>query len=269
MPELPEVEIARRNLERWLVGKRILSARVLDPLALRGQSPRQLMRVLRGATVRAVERRGKHLILNLGKRGKVTSHFGMSGKMILRDATEAVPRASRVVLDLARGRKLVFVDVRRLGAFQLVDPAVEKKLRSLGTEPLEAAFTPSRLAELLAGARLPIKLFLMDQRRIAGLGNIHAAEALFRARVLPKRVAASLSKSEVRAMHRGIRGTLNTTLRNDDADEVRYLHEADSENRFLVYGRKGEPCPRCATKIERMVQGGRSTFYCPQCQRVK
>ena len=269
MPELPEVEIARRNLERWLVGRRIVGARVLDPLALRGQSPRQLVRVLRGATVRAVERRGKHLIVNLGKRGRITSHFGMSGKMVLRDAKEAIPPASRVVLQLSRGRKLAFVDVRRLGGFQLVDDVVDKKLRSLGVEPLEESFTPSCLAEFLAGARLPIKPFLMDQRRVAGLGNIHAAEALFRARVHPKREAASLSKSEVRAVHRGIRAKLNETLRKDTSDELRYLHEGDSENRFLVYGRRGEPCSRCATKIDRMVQGGRSTFYCPRCQRVK
>jgi formamidopyrimidine-DNA glycosylase len=92
---------------------------------------------------------------------------------------------------------------------------------------------------------------------------------LFRGRVHPKREAASLSKSEVRAVHRGIRGTLNETLRKDSSDEVRYLHETDSENRFLVYGRKGEPCRRCSTRIERIVQGGRSTFYCPRCQRIK
>jgi formamidopyrimidine-DNA glycosylase len=269
MPELPEVEIARRNLERWLVGRRILRGRVLDPLALRGQSIRRLTQALRGATVRGVGRRGKHLILNLGKRGKVTSHFGMSGKMVIRDATEPLPRASRVVLYLARGRKLAFVDVRRLGAFQFVDDVVEKKLRLLGIEPLEAEFTPSRFAELLESARLPIKLFLMDQRRIAGLGNIHAAEALFRGRVHPKRQSASLSKSEIRAVHRGIRDTLNETLQKDDARELRYLHEPDSVNRFLIYGRKGDPCPRCSTRIERIVQGGRSTFYCPRCQPVK
>ncbi len=269
MPELPEVEIARRNLEGWLVGRRILSARVLDRLALRGQSARRLTHTLRGATVRGLARRGKHLIWNLGKRGKIASHFGMSGKFVIRDANQPLPRASRVVLHLARGRKLAFVDVRRLGAFQLVDDAVEKKLRRLGVEPLEKSFTPSQLSHLLAGARLPIKSFLMDQSRIAGLGNIHVAEALFRAGVHPAREAESLSESEVRALHRGIRSTLNETLRKENTDEMRYLQEPDTENRFLVYGRKGESCPRCATGIERMVQGGRSTFYCPRCQRAK
>jgi len=268
MPELPEVEIARSNLERWLVGRRILSARVLDPSALRGQSARRVTHTLRGATVRGIARRGKHLIWDLGKRGKIASHFGMSGKLVVRGANEARPRASRVVLHLARGRELAFVDVRRLGAFQLIDEGVENKLRGLGVEPLEISFTPSQLSHLLASARLPIKSFLMDQRRIAGLGNIHAAEALFRAGVHPARVAKSLSESEVRALHRGIRGTLKQTLRNED-DDIRYLHESGTENRFLVYGKKGEPCPRCKTRISRIVQAGRSTFYCAECQRVK
>jgi len=269
MPELPEVEIARRNLERWLVGRRILNARVLDRLALRGQSVSKLIHTLRGATVRGIDRRGKHLIWNMGRRGRIATHFGMSGKLVMRGANEALPRASRVVLHLARGRKLAFVDVRRLGAFQLVDEGVETKLSGLGVEPLEQSFTPSQLSHLLSGARLPIKSFLMDQSRIAGLGNIHVAEALFRAGLHPAREAESLSESEVRALHRGIRGTLNETLRKEDAAEMRYLHESGSENRFLVYGRKGESCPRCATRIERMKQGGRSTFYCPRCQRVK
>lgn len=269
MPELPEVEIARRNLERWLVGRRILNARVLDRLALRGQSVSRLIHTLRGATVRGMGRRGKHLIWDLGGRGSVASHFGMSGKLVMRSANEALPRASRVVLRLARGRKLAFVDVRRLGAFQLVDEVVEKKLRGLGVEPLEPSFTPSQLSHLLSGARLPIKSFLMDQRRIAGLGNIHVAEALFRAGLHPALESGSLSEREIRVLHRGIRDTLNETLRKENAAEMRYLQESGSENRFLVYGRKGKPCPRCATRIERMMQGGRSTFYCPGCQATK
>jgi formamidopyrimidine-DNA glycosylase len=269
MPELPEVEIARENLERWIGRRRILEGRVLDARMLRGQKIRLVEGTLRGAQVREVSRRGKYLIWDLGKRGKVATHFGMSGKFVLRDATEPIPPSVRVLMQLARGRKLAFVDPRRLGSFQLVDETVENKLGRLGVEPLETEFTSKRLTKLLTDARLPIKSFLMDQHRIAGLGNIHTAEALFRAGIHPARVAGELRADEIRALHRAIRATLTVTVRKERSDEMRYLQEENARNEFLIYGRSGEPCPRCQRGVHRIVQSGRSTYFCPRCQPTR
>lgn len=269
MPELPEVEMARENLVRWLAGRRILSAHVLDRRMLRGQSARCVEDTLRGARVRELTRRGKHIIWDLGHRGRIASHFGMSGRVVRRDEAEPEPPGTRIVLRLTGGLKVAFVDRRRLGSFQIVDERVEAKLARLGVEPLGRAFTAKRLAALLYGARLPIKSFLMDQHRVAGLGNIYVAEALYRAGIHPKREAGRLCREEVDALHRAIRATLQETLRRDRSEEVPYLEEEDDENPFLVYGRSGEPCPGCRRSIRRIVQAGRSTYFCPGCQPLK
>jgi formamidopyrimidine-DNA glycosylase len=216
-----------------------------------------------------VSRRGKYLLFDLGKIGKVAAHFGMTGKFVICDALEPIVPPVRVLMQLARGRQLAFVDPRRLGSFQLVDEHVERKLGRLGIEPLGREFSPKRLTKLLAAARLPIKSFLMDQHRIAGLGNIHAAEALFRARIRPTLVAGDLRADDVRALHRAIRSTLTETVRRERAEELHYLQEKNAGNTFLVYGRGGEPCPRCQHAIARIVQSGRSTYFCPQCQPTR
>jgi formamidopyrimidine-DNA glycosylase len=221
---------------------------------------------LGGATVRSFERRGKYLIWNLGKRGRVVAHLGMTGKFVFREGGEPPPRSARAVFSLARGAYLWFVDARRLGSLRLWDEKVEAKLSRMGPEPLESTFTPVRLKQLLTGARRPIKTFLMDQHRVAGLGNIHTAEALFRARIHPARQAADLSREEVVRLHRSIRATLSETLRRERSDEIPYLQERDVENEFIVYGREGEPCRRCRMPIERLLQAGRSSYFCPRCQ---
>lgn len=269
MPELPEVEIARENLERWLSGRAILEARVLDRRVLRGQRPAEVERTLRRARVGRVWRRGKYLIWELAERGKLLAHLGMSGKFVLRQDGALDPPAVCVALGLGEGRRLLYSDVRRLGRFQLLGAELRGKLASLGVEPLSPEFTPARLARLLEGVRRPIKPFLLDQRRIAGLGNIHAAEALFRAGIHPARPAKRLAKTEVRRLHRAVRATLEEALRLERGREVTYLEESGAENLFLVYGREGEPCSRCRARVRRIVQAGRSSFYCPRCQRRK
>lgn len=266
MPELPEVEIARENLERWLGRRRVLGARILDRRALRGQSPRRVEAALTGATVRGLSRRGKYIIWNLGNRGRMLAHLGMTGKFVIRGRDDPSPPGVRVALQLAGGSRLLFIDIRRLGSFQLIDEKAEAKLSRLGPEPLAPTFTARRLEELIAGARRPIKSFLMDQHRLAGLGNIYTAEALFRAGIHPARSAAALGHKEVIRLHRSIRRTLTETLRRERSDEIPYLQERGAQNEFLVYGHKGEPCPRCRTPIERILQAGRSTYFCPRCQ---
>lgn len=266
MPELPEVEIARENLERWLGHRTIDGARVRDRRILRGQSPRRVQRMLAGARLVEVRRRGKYLMWDLGHRGEVLAHLGMTGKFVLRTQAEPDPPATRVVLELEGGKRVTFCDTRRLGRFQLAGPATEKTLAKIGIDALDPRLTPSGLGGLLCISRLPIKSFLMDQHRVAGLGNIQAAEALFQAGIHPVRPASGLQPEEVTKLHRAIRRSLRLALRRERSDEIAYLHERDGENHFLIYGRAGEPCVRCGARVRRIVQAGRSTYYCAHCQ---
>src|SRR5262245_24122752 len=223
MPELPEVEATRENLERWLAGKTIREARVPDRLMARGQDPRRIEAALRGARVRGVARRAKYLIWDLGRHGRVFAHLGMTGKFVLREAGQEDPPAVRAAVHLAGGRRVLFSDFRRFGRFHLVDRKAESLLGKLGVEPLSPEFTPRALAALLRGSRLPIKLFLMDQARVAGLGNIHAGEALFLAGIHPRRPAGGLAAEEIRRLHRAIGRSLREGLAGARAPELSYL----------------------------------------------
>jgi formamidopyrimidine-DNA glycosylase len=266
MPELPEVEASRENLSRWLGGKRIARARVLDPTVVRRQDRRRVESALSGARVRAVGRRGKYLLFDLGRRGRAFAHLGMTGKFVLRGRGEADPKGARAALDLAGGKRVVFQDVRRFGGLGLLEGEALAAVEALGVDALAREFTPRRLQELLGSARLPVKLFLMDQSRIAGLGNIHAAEALFIAGLDPRRSAAGLDRGEATRLHRAIRRTLRKGLEEARGPEIAYVEEPGTENPFRVYGKEGERCPRCGGRIARIPQGGRSTFFCPRCQ---
>ncbi len=266
MPELPEVEIARENLERWLGNRTIERARVQDRRVLRGQSIKRVEDIFSGARLHWIRRRGKYLIWNLGTRGEVLAHLGMSGKFCFRAPGEPDPPATCVVLELGRGSRVAFSDPRRFGRFQVAEEAAEKTLERIGIDALDRRLTARRLGELLHTARLPIKSFLMDQHRVAGLGNIQTAEALFHAGIHPSRPAKQLRPEEVGKLLRSIRHTLKAALRRERSNEIRYLHERDAENRFLVYGRAREPCFRCGASVRRMVHTGRSTYYCARCQ---
>jgi formamidopyrimidine-DNA glycosylase len=269
MPELPEVEIARENLERWLVGRRIARALVTDARMRGGQSRKRVEGALEGASVRAVSRRGKFLLFDLGtKREAVVAHLGMTGKFLLQPRSDALPRFARASIELDRGGRVVYCDARRLGQFRLLDAVEVLRIEALGVEPLGADFTPDRLLALTRPSTKPIKLFLMDQRRIAGVGNIQAAEALFLARIHPGREASSLDGKEVARLVRSLRRTLASEIERSRSGSPAYLHEG-SHNDFRVYGREGEPCPRCRGPIARFVQGGRSSYYCPGCQRKR
>ncbi len=269
MPELPEVEIARENLERWLVGRRIARAQVTDARMRGGQSRRRVEGVLEGASVRAVSRRGKFLLFDLGSnREAVVAHLGMTGKFLLQSRSDALPRFARASIELGRADRVVYCDARRLGQFRLLGAVEKRRISALGVEPLGPDFTPRTLLDLTRPSAKPIKIFLMDQRRIAGVGNIQAAEALFLARIHPGREARSLDKREIASLVRSIRRTLETEIKRSRSENPAYLHEG-SENEFQVYGRHGEPCFRCRGAIARFVQGGRSSYYCPRCQRKK
>ncbi len=265
MPELPEVEIAREELERWLVGRRIVSARAPDARLQSGQSRKRVEAALVRARVRAVARRGKFLIIELSRgRGALVAHLGMTGRFVRLDRRDPEPRFVRAELGLRGGERVVLTDARRLGQFRLLDRRDEARLEALGLEPLSAELTPARLHQLTERSSRPVKLLLMDQKRIAGIGNIQAAEALFLAGIHPERAASSLSRDEARRLVRSMRRSLRTELGRYRRSNA-YLYEG-AENHFLVYGRRDKPCPRCQTPIERLVQQGRSSYYCPSCQ---
>lgn len=266
MPELPEVEIERESLERWLLGRRITRAQV-DDSRMRGRQSRRLVENgLAGATVRAVSRRGKYLLFDLGPRRKaLVAHLGMTGTFRLQSRAEPLPRFARASLQLGRDERVVFQDPRRFGMLRLLDARERRRIAALGAEPLGPELTPPGLLALVRSSAKPIKTFLLDQRKIAGIGNIHAAESLFVARIHPTRPARSLDETEVARLFRSIRRTLSAEIARYRS-RPGYLNEG-AENTFRVYGRGGKPCPRCREPIARMTQEGRSTYYCPRCQQ--
>jgi formamidopyrimidine-DNA glycosylase len=274
MPELPEVETIRRRLAPVLEGATIERAEIADPRLTRPVDPALVADALRGERIEALDRRGKYLLWRLSSGRTLVVHLRMTGS--LRHASDGeLPEDAyrRATLALDTGAAVGYRDVRRFGTWELLD---EGHLRPyldarLGPEPLAGSFTASRLAALAARRTTPVKAFLLDQRRIAGVGNIYADEALWRAQIHPLRPAGELSGDELGRLHRALRAVLRkgierqgSTLRDyvtPDGDGGAMQHE------FHVYGRFGEPCDRCGRPIERIVVGGRGTWFCPHCQR--
>ena len=284
MPELPEVEVAARNLRRWGLGRRVRAIAV-DPRAariLRPEGPRALAR-LRGARLEEVRRTGKNLLLTLAPAGRskqklgVWSHLGMTGKWVRRRAADPAPPSRRLGLELDDGTRLDYVDLRMFGRFRLIPDArfeAMPDLAALGPDPLNDGVDPGRLFERLQRVRLPIKVALLDQTVLAGVGNIQASESLFRAHIDPRRRARELSRAEVKRLAAGVRASIAFTLKTfarTGADggeaDIAYVEE-DAPNPFRVYARAGTRCPRCKrADITRLVQAQRSTFFCPNCQK--
>jgi formamidopyrimidine-DNA glycosylase len=266
MPELPEVEIASRNLRRWLGGKTISAAKLESSRILRGAPPASFSRLLAKRRVAAITRRGKWIRVDLSGGAALFSHLGMTGKWVKRAPGDGPQRFERARLDAGRV-SVRYVDPRmfgRLVAAPRGEPIPEWTL--LGPDPLTDGLDAAALHAVLQRTKRSVKEVLMDQAVIAGVGNIQAAEALHRARIHPARPAASLTLAEVRAIVRGIDATIAFTLGLEDGPEITYVEEPGADNPFRVYGKAGEPCPREKTPIARMVQGGRSTFFCPRCQ---
>jgi len=289
MPELPEVEVAARNLRRWAVGRRVRAVRAERSAGriLRPGSPRALG-TLAGARFQDVERRGKNLLITLTKPDRpvgVWSHLGMTGKWVRRRTRDPEPRFARVRVDLDDGAALYYADLRLFGRFRVVPDARFESLAeiaALGPDPLRDGIDPHRLADRLGRTRLPIKVAIMDQTLLPGIGNIQASEGLFRAAIDPRRPARSLSGAELARLARGLMGSIRYTMKTfrqsgaDGADaDIDYVEERKIPNPFLVYGRAGERCPRRVRGkkggdggvIVRIVQGQRATFFCSRCQR--
>jgi len=256
MPELPEVQAAVEELRRRAGNRVIERLRLIHP-ALRRRVPPRVLRALAGARVLRVERRGKHQLLHLDDGRIIHVHFRMNGDWEADSVGEPLPRFARAVLDFTDGSRLVLVDSRALGTLD-VHPAGAALELGLGPDAADASWSASQLGEALASRRGPIKPALLDQKLVAGLGNIYAAESLWRARIDPRLPARELAPSRVRKLRQAIAKVIEraTGSRYTAADRV----ELD------VYDREGLPCRRCRTPIERIVQAGRSTYFCPSCQ---
>ncbi len=268
MPELPEVEVTRRGIAPHLAGRRISAVAVREP-RLRWPVP-QAVRKLAGRTVRAVRRRGKYLLFDCGD-GHLIVHLGMSGS--LRVLPAGTPPQKHDHFDLVLGDRLLRLrDPRRFGAVLWTAQPVEAHplLAHLGVEPLSREFAPASLYRLSRGQRIAIKQFLMDGRRIVGVGNIYAAESLFRAGIHPLTPAGRVSRERCAALSRAIKETLRAAIRAGGSS-LRDFVGADGvagefQLRTWVYDRAGLPCRRCGTPIRRLVQGARATYFCPACQ---
>lgn len=269
MPELPEVEIARRTLERWLGASEVTGAEAERTRVFR-TGGRTRFAGLRGRLARA-ERHGKVLLVSLDSGQGFLSHLGMTGKWVRRARNEPVPH-SRARLLLADGAVVHYRDPRLFGRIEPHPAAALRTLpvlQRLGPDPLLTPLSGRQLCQALGSTRSPIKVALMDQRRLAGLGNIHAAEALWRARIHPGRRTASLQPPEWNRLATAIRRGLAFALAAEDAEEIAYVEEPGTENPFRVYARAGEPCPRCGTPLRLLRQAGRRTDFCPRCQPAR
>jgi formamidopyrimidine-DNA glycosylase len=273
MPELPEVETVRTRLEPALVGRRFTCVEIHDPRLTRPFDPDLVAAALQGERVRDVERRGKYLVVGFESGRSLLIHLRMTGSIRHAAAgTLADDPYRRAVVRLDDGSDVTYRDVRRFGTWLLVEPdELEPYLAArLGREPLARTFTSKRLADRLRHRRAPIKAALLDQRTLAGMGNIYVDEALWRARIHPLRPANELEPEEVALLTRGIKDALRAGIARQGATLRDYSTPDGRRGRmqeiFKVYGRGGEPCSRCGTPIEKTRVAGRGTWYCPYCQ---
>ncbi|MEW6305269.1 MAG: bifunctional DNA-formamidopyrimidine glycosylase/DNA-(apurinic or apyrimidinic site) lyase, partial [Verrucomicrobiota bacterium] len=283
VPELPEVEVLARHLARVLPGRTIRSVEVRRARVARPTPEAELQAVLAGATFQTITRRAKYLVFTLRRRGRegaatLVGHLGMTGRMYLQRARAPLARHAAVVLRLGK-EDFVFEDTRYFGRLTLDDSV----LGALGPEPLSDAFSVEAFAAALGRSSQAIKVRLLDQSLVAGVGNIYACEALFRAGVSPRRAAKRLTAAQVRALRDAIREVLEEAIacgstipldwpgsgRRDGLFYYGTAPEASEfyEERLRVYDREDQPCVACETPVRRMVQAARSTFFCPKCQR--
>lgn len=283
MPELPEVEILARHLRPLLHGRTIQSVEIRRPEVLAPTSAARFKQRLRGAKFLGLARRGKYLLFELRERDsratfRLLGHLGMTGRMFLAQKDGPLPKHAAVILKL--GAKIfIYDDTRYFGRLTLDMTPVKK----LGPEPLEESFTPELLARELKRSRQPVKVKLLDQSLVAGIGNIYASEALFCAGISPRRAANRLTRRQVERLWRAIRevlaaaiecgSTIPLNFNAHKSDGLFYYGSATGDQDFYterlrIYDRAGQPCLHCQTPVRRIVQAARSTFFCPRCQRA-
>ncbi|HEY9085886.1 MAG TPA: bifunctional DNA-formamidopyrimidine glycosylase/DNA-(apurinic or apyrimidinic site) lyase [Candidatus Tyrphobacter sp.] len=270
MPELPEAETIARDLDHAIAGATIAGVDVRLRRIVLAPPGVNFAQTLTGERIESARRRGKYVVLNLASGRRLVTGLRMTGRLLVRNSAEREPAGTRVVLRLSGGRNLCFDDVRTLGRMRLVEGG-EPWDEALGAEPLDAGFTVESFTAMLAGRTTPVKVLLLDQRRIAGIGNIYACEALWEAGIRPSRPSRALTKPAVRRLHRAVVEVLTRAieLRGSSIDD--YVdaggRKGGFQNVLAVYGRRGRPCPRCACPIVRTVLAQRGTWWCRKCQR--
>ena len=276
MPELPEVELVARALDRLLRGQRIASAKLLRARLAPESTPREFARCLRGARVEEVGRRGKHILVHLESGRVLLTHLRMTGRFLLLPEARPLPKHTHALFRLDDGRRLAFTDQRHFGLMKLAradELGTVKELRGLAPEPFSDAFTPDYLARILSRTRRTLKSVLLDQAKVNGLGNIYASEVLFHARTNPFRMASTIPRRRAARLHRAILEVLGEAINHGSTMNVN-PEDIDSSyfgggyrGHWRVYDREGAPCPNCGASIQRLTHAGRSTYFCARCQR--
>jgi formamidopyrimidine-DNA glycosylase len=278
VPELPEVELVARSLDRLVGGQVIASAKLLRPGLAPENTPREFAGALRGARVLRVGRRGKHVLAELDNGRVLITHLRMTGRFLLLPPRAPLPKHTHALFHLETGRRLAFTDQRHFGLMKVVPAELlneARELRGLAPEPFSEEFTPGYLADVLARSGRALKDVLLDQTKVTGLGNIYAAEVLFLARANPFAPASSLPRRRVARLHRAILEVLGEALAhgstmNVDPEDIEgsYFGGGGYNRRWRVYDREDEPCRKCRQPIRRLSHAGRSTYYCPRCQTL-
>ena len=276
MPELPEVELVARALNQLVTGRRVEKAKLLRPSLAPETAPATFARLMSGRRIERVGRRGKHILFELDGELMLIAHLRMTGRFLLLPRGVASPKHTHAIFHLDDHTRLVFTDQRHFGMMKLVRASElmdAKELRSLAPEPFSVEFTPAYLRAVFARTRRTLKETLIDQTKVTGLGNIYAAEAMFMARVNPFAAAADISARRLPRLHRAIVEVFEesiahgSTMNVDPQDIDGSYYGGAYEGRWRVYDREGEPCLACRAIIRRFAHAGRSTYYCPRCQR--
>jgi len=275
MPELPEVETVKRTLQPKLAGLKFINTQILLPKIIRTPDPDEFRKKITGKKILKINRRGKYLLFNLDDGLNLVIHLRMTGSLVYCQADEPLSKYTHLVLILENGCHLRFADMRQFGRIWLIPATSMDNLagyKNLGIEPLEAVFTISYLKKELKRRHARIKPLLLDQTFIAGLGNIYTDEALHRAQINPERLATTLSPREITRLHHAIRGVLQEGIENRGTTVRDFIdgngRPGGYQELLRVYNREGKPCRHCGHKIERKKIGGRSSYFCPACQKA-
>lgn len=273
MPELPEVETISQSLRESISGLAVERVEIFHPQVIAAPEPQNFCRLIAGQKILGICRRGKYLLLNLSGELVLVVHLRMTGQLLYTTPGEPLARHTHVIFFLSNGAQLRYTDTRRFGRLWLLPRNSLQDhtgLAGLGVEPLSAQFSPAYLKEALAGRRTRLKTLLLDQRLVAGLGNIYADEALHRAGLHPLRPAHTLTPEEVNALYTAIKEVLQEGIAARGTTVRNYLdgkgRTGTFQEKLRVYRRQGQPCPRCGKPIARLVLGGRSSYFCPGCQ---
>lgn len=270
MPELPEVETVRRSLERLILGQTVVAVEVREPRLRRPLAP-NFAAGLANRVIRQIGRRGKYLAIELDNGNIWLIHLGMTGQLVIGHPDEPPRPHDHLVIALGNGQCLRYNDTRRFGLMAVGSEAEVAAWTGLGVEPLHSTFSSRYLWAKVQRTQRTIKDVLMDQRVVAGIGNIYASELLFRAGVRPTRTAVTLSRPEVEQIVKAAKAVLREAIRHRGSSISDYLdgegQPGSFQERFRVYAREDRPCRKCSTPIQREVRGGRSAFFCPVCQQ--